>query len=101
MVSRAVYLVLVNDLTSITFFAALQELMCRRGKPKIMLSDKGPHFVHTSKMLKEIKEAKETKSKLAQIGIEWRFTPAYAPWCGGIYECLIGVMKKKLSKLLV
>ena len=99
LVSRAVYLVLVKDITSLTFLAALQELICRRGRPKMLVSDNATTFTHTCKMLKEISQVAEVVNELANEGIEWRFIPAKAPWFGGIYERLIGIMKKELAKM--
>jgi len=37
---------------------------------------------------------------LATKGIEWHFTPARAPWFGAVYERLIGVLKKELTKMV-
>ena len=99
LVSRAVYLVLVKDITSLTFLAALQELICRRGRPKMLVSDNATTFTHTCKMLKEISQVAEVVNELANEGIVWRFIPAKAPWFGGIYERLIGIMKKELAKM--
>ena len=31
-------------------------------------------------------------------GITWKYTTALAPWQGGFYECLVGLVKQGLSK---
>ena len=42
----------------------------------------------------------ETVTGLATKGIESNFTPARAPWFGAVYERLIGVLKRELTKLV-
>ena len=31
-------------------------------------------------------------------GITWKYTTAMAPWRGGFYECLVGLVKQGLRK---
>ena len=31
-------------------------------------------------------------------GITWKYTTALAPWQGGFYECLVGLVKQGLRK---
>ena len=33
------------------------------------------------------------------MNIEWRFIPVKAPWTGGVYERLIGNLKRNLDKM--
>ena len=56
MVSRAVYLIPVRDLTTEMFMAALKELDCRRTTPKIIMSDNAATFTQASKILSLIKD---------------------------------------------
>ena len=37
---------------------------------------------------------------LSQRGINWKFIPKKAPWFGGFWECLIGLTKLSLKKIL-
>ena len=43
-------------------------------------------------------EIKEVLSYLSYEGIQWQFTIALAPWQGGFYERLVGMVKKSLRK---
>ena len=99
LMSRAVYLVLVEDLKSTTFLAALMELASRRTLPKMIISDNATTFTHASKMLNYIADQASVKQELATLGVEWKFIPAKASWQGGIYERFIGIMKMELAKM--
>ena len=99
MVSRAVYLIPVRDLTAETFIAALKELDCRRTTPKIIMSDNAATFTQASKILSLIKDDPQVQEELGKRSIEWRFTPVKAPRFGAIYERLIGIMKRELAKM--
>ena len=98
MVSRAVYLIPVRDLTTETFIRALKELDCRRTTPKIIMSDNAATFTQSSKILSLIKDDPEVQEELRRKEIEWKFTPVKAPRFGAVYERLIGVMKKRIGK---
>ncbi|CAL4152704.1 unnamed protein product [Meganyctiphanes norvegica] len=100
MVSRAIYLMAVPDLSAQTFLQTLQSLAWTVGTPKVILSDNATNFTGTLKLLKEIKSQKRVQDTLALKGIEWKFTPPYAPWFGAVYERMIGTLKKELIKLI-
>ena len=100
LMSRAVYLIVVEDLRSTTFLAALKELSARRSQPKMLISDNATTFVHGSKILAYIATQANVKKKLTNLNIEWKFTAAKASWTGGVYESLIGLVKRQLAKML-
>ena len=39
-------------------------------------------------------------SYVSSEGIKWSFTTALAPWKGGLYERLVGMIKRCLQKAL-
>ena len=100
MVSRAIHLEIVPDLSTKTFLEALQNTSWKKGAPKVLLSDNATCFVGANRVLKEIRNENAMITGLATRGIEWHFTPARAPWFGAVYERLIGVLKKELNKLV-
>ena len=100
MVSRAIHLEIVPDLTTATFLQVLQNMSWRKAPPKVLLSDNATCFVGANKKLKEMSQDNALVTGLATKGIEWNFTPARAPWFGAVYERLIGVLKKELTKLV-
>ena len=100
MVSRAIHLELVADLKADTFIEALQSMSWKKGTPKVILSDNATNFTKAAKILKEFSLDRGVNGYLANESIEWKFTPAYAPHFGAVYERMIGVLKKELQKLL-
>ena len=100
MVSRAIHLELVPDLTAKTFMQALTSLSYSKGAPKVIMSDNATNFKKAYKLLKELHETNLVQKYLATKGITWIFTPAYAPNFGAVYERMVGVLKKELVKLI-
>ena len=100
MVSRAVHLEIAPDPSGEAFLKVLQNLSWKMGTPKVLLSDNGTNFVWTSRILKEFHSEKRVRDELAIKGIEWKFTPPYAPWFGAVFERMVGILKKELAKLI-
>ena len=91
---RAVHLKLCPDLSAKEFKRVLKEFIARRGCPQVIVSDNGKTFVATSKCLSTL------SSFMGQKHIVWKFNLSRAPWWGGFFERLIGIMKRCLSKVI-
>ena len=65
-----------------------------------MVSDNGRTFVATKKWLKTLRKNENLSCYLMEQGIQWRFNMSHAPWWGGFFERLIGMMKRSLSKVV-
>ena len=100
MVSRAVHLEIVPDLTADSFLLALRTMSWYKAPPKVIMTDNATNFTKSAKILKEISISNRVIEEFNLKGIEWVFTPAYAPHFGGIYERMIGTLKKELIKLI-
>lgn len=98
--TRAVHLELVQDLTAATFLRCLRRFASRRGTPQILVSDNAKTFKAADKILTKIFKSVDVKSSLSKKGIEWRFNLERAPWWGGFFERLIGLVKTCLRKVL-
>ncbi|XP_065668049.1 uncharacterized protein LOC136088288 [Hydra vulgaris] len=98
--TRAVYLRLCHDLTAGEFQRILKEFVVRKGPPQMMISDNAKTFVATGKWLLTLKKDENLANYLATTAIKWRFNLSRAPWWGGLFERLIGIMKKSLSKTI-
>uniref|UniRef100_A0A1X7TM94 DUF5641 domain-containing protein n=1 Tax=Amphimedon queenslandica TaxID=400682 RepID=A0A1X7TM94_AMPQE len=68
-IARTVHLKLVWDMTAQAFNRALKRFTSRRGLPFLIVSDN-------------------------RVSIEWQFNLEKAPWWGGMFERLVGSMKR-------
>ena len=102
MVTRAVHLELITDMTTEEFLLAFKRFIAQRGAPLEMISDNAAHFKLASKTLdtlwKEVSSSDELQSYVSSSGINWHFIVELAPWMGGFYERLVGVVKRSLRK---
>ncbi|XP_078051448.1 uncharacterized protein LOC144477596 [Augochlora pura] len=96
---RAVHLELVTSMSTHAFLGSLRRFIGRRGRPTIMYSDKGLNFVGADNAFKRLNWDQITKYSSTNR-IDWRFNPPSAPWWGGWWERLIGLLKNILRKVL-
>ena len=88
--SCAVHLEITFDLRAENLLLALQHFISRIDKSAKFISDNAKTF----------KKSKKLKSFLIQKNIKWNFISEKAPWCGGFYERLIGIVKSSLKNVL-
>ncbi|CAF4503642.1 unnamed protein product, partial [Didymodactylos carnosus] len=103
-VIRAVHLELVPDMTTNEFIEAFRRFMARRGKPKVILSDNGKqfHLANTTflKIWSNLLFDSSIQNYIANEGIIWKFIVQLAPWMGGFYGRLAGLVKRNLRKTI-
>ena len=100
LVTRAVHLDIVVDMSAETFIRCLKRFAARRGLPQRILSDNGKTFKATAKYLKSVFKSDAVKRYLAEGGCEWAFNVAKAPWWGGVFERMVKSTKRCLKKIL-
>ena len=83
-----------------TFLLLFRKFVARRSLPRLMISDNGTYFKSTAKFLLEIALEPSVQDFLGDHSMEWRFVSPRAPWQGGFYERLIGIVKGTLRKML-
>jgi uncharacterized protein YoxC len=96
--TRAVYLDLVPNLSTEEFIRSFKRLVARRGRPKKIYSDNGKTFVAASKWVKSVVEDEKLQNWLAQNEIKWQFNLSRAPWWGGQFERMVGLVKQAFYK---
>jgi hypothetical protein len=96
--TRAVHLELCEDLSARQFQLALKLFIARRGTPQLIVSDNAQTFQATKKFLDLVKDDDEVNDYINQQRIEWRFNLSRAPWWGGFWERMVGLMKNALKK---
>jgi hypothetical protein len=88
-VVRAVHLELVRSLGTDDCVRALRKFIARRGIPCIIFSDNAKAFKATHIQLMKL---------YSDVCPEWKFSVPRAPWHGGWWERLVGVVKSALRK---
>ncbi len=98
-VYRAVHLELVTSLSTPAFIQALRRFIARRGRPAVAYTDNGLDFVGTVNLMEKLNwEEIATHSEAQRI--RWIFNPPSAPWWGGWWERIVGLVKELLRKRL-
>ncbi|XP_058805274.1 uncharacterized protein LOC131672213 [Phymastichus coffea] len=98
-VYRAVHLELVTSLSTKTFLWALRRFINRQRRPTDIYCDNGTNFVGADNALKKLNWDVINSYSTAQR-ITWNFNPPSAPWWGGWWERLVGMVKVILRKVL-
>lgn len=81
------------------FVSAFESFCARFSKPRLIYSDNAQTF-HQSKTLLstfEVDTSNKLKSKFPEI--TWKFNASRAPWWGGFYERMMGMIKLHLALL--
>ncbi len=93
---RAVHLEPVTDMTAQSFLAAMQRFTARRGCPATVRADNGSNFLAASADLMAFWKKAEQRTKEKWPQIIWIFNPPRAPHMGGLFERMIGAVKRAL-----
>lgn len=102
MVTRAIHIEIVEDMTSSSCIIGLRNFMCRRGKVEEIFSDNGTNLKGAETELRRALVGVEIElgRAAAEEGVSWHFNPPGAPHFGGIWERLIQIVKKCLYVVL-
>lgn len=103
--TRAIHLEVSNNLSAENFIDMLRRFIARRGKPQTLISDNGKQFTLAQKIVDPKCQKNPLNSSayadfLAKNGISWSFITERAPWKGGFYERLIGLVKHHIRRIL-
>lgn len=66
----------------------------------MVYSDNGGTFIKTSKWLRQLRKDERLQGLLDEYEINWKFNLILAPWWGGQFEHLIGVVKSAMYKVI-
>lgn len=106
MVTKAVHLELVSDLTSAAFLAALKRMAARRGIPGHIYSDNGTNFVGANRIIQqEIIDLKsiistEFLSDISEMNIAWHSNAPLWASAGGLWEAAVKSLKYHLRRVI-
>ena len=96
--TRAVYLDLLPDLSTEEFIRSFKRLVARRGRPRKVYSDNVKTFVAAEKWVKNVMKDEKLQHWLSRNDIKWQFNLSRAPWWGGQFERMIGLVKQAFYK---
>ena len=96
--TRGIHLELLKDQTTEGFIRSLKRFVARRGRPSKIYSDNAKSFVAAAKWLRTIMKDEKLQNYLAHQYITWQFNLSRAPWWGGQFERLVGLVKRALHK---
>ena len=100
LVVRAVHVDISEDYSTDTFLQVFRRFASVRGWPKKVFSDNGTQLVGASRELKDLVAGldwQQIQNHGAEMGVEWKFSPADAPWYNGASEALVKTTKRALS----
>lgn len=98
---RAVHLEVVEDLSTASCLSAIRRFIARYGRPDCMISDNALQFKKAHRCLAALWQSlrsEPVQNFFGKEGIQWKFNVPRAPWWGGFFERLIGVVKRCLRK---
>lgn len=102
LVSRAVHLELVPNMTTEHFMLALRRMAARKGLPQILFSDNARTFKRGQRELEALLTETNVSlsEKLAKYSIEWKYVAEYASWAAGAWERLNRSIKEPLRTVM-
>ena len=97
--SRAVHLDVVPDLSAETLIRSFKRFICRRGVPRLVVSDNAKTFKTAARFLSSIFELREVQSFLLNHKMKWKFNLERALRWGGFFERTVRCVKRCLKIL--
>ena len=98
--SRVIHLELLPDMTATEFIHSFKMFIARRGRPRKVFSDNGKTFAAAATWVRKLMKDEQVHDWLAEQRIAWQFNLSRAPWWGGQFERLVGLVKQALYKTL-
>ena len=103
LVSRAVHLELIEDMSTDAFICRLRRFIALRGNVKLIRCDRGTNFVGAERELREAcREMNDAKivDELSERNCKFLFNPPTASHFGGVWERMIRIVRQILSDLV-
>ncbi|XP_076060326.1 uncharacterized protein LOC143036654 [Oratosquilla oratoria] len=97
---RAIHLEILHDLTAESMINAFTRFMSRRGTVSKLISDHGTNFIGANKVLKDNLIMRHIGNELTKRGVDWVFTPPGGSHYGGVFERMIGLVRRVLEVVI-
>ena len=82
-VTRAVHLIVVNDLSEKSFLQEFRQFASRRSLPFCMILDNASTYIASAETLNQLFQPPSLKESFNRKGVDRKFIPKRAPWYGG------------------
>ncbi|GFU89674.1 integrase catalytic domain-containing protein [Trichonephila clavipes] len=104
LVTKAIHLEIISDLTSQASIAALKRFISRRGKCHKIFSDNGTNMIGANREIKALSKLVRDREEtlfafFAEEGIEWSFILPRSPNWGGLWEANIKSLKYHFKRI--
>lgn len=103
MASRAVHLEVANSLETDACINAIRRFISRRGQVVHIRSDNGTNFIGAERELREAVgelNHERIQGALISAGVKWSFNPPAGSHHGGVWECMIRMVRRVLNSVL-
>ncbi|XP_059053804.1 uncharacterized protein LOC131848062 [Achroia grisella] len=100
--TKSLHLEVASDLTTDIFILFLRRFISRRGKPSELFCDNGTNFIGANNEINSFLKSSNERiyTYAASEGIKFKFSPAYSPHFGGIWEAGVKSAKFHILKIL-
>ena len=104
LVTRAVHIEVIEEMSASSFINALRRFIALRGKVDIVRSDRGTNFVGSVNPLQinaiNVEDG-PVRDFLYNSGTTWIFNPPHSSHMGGVWERMIGTTRRILDSMLL
>lgn len=97
--TRAVHIVVLESLSSLSSVNALRRFTAVRGPARLFRSDRGTNFIGACKELQLKSDDDELSTYLQDQGSTWTFNPPHSSHMGGVWVRMIGIARRILDAL--
>ena len=96
--TRALHLEITRDMSAATFLQAFRRFCGRRGLPSTLMTDNAKAFKASAADVRKLVHSEEIHRYLTDRKVNWKFIVEKAPWWGGYWEQMVGMVKCCLKK---
>ena len=96
----AIHIELVSDSSTCSLILALLRYINIYGVPFHIYLDNGGSLIDGVDLMQEMFTSSEYREKLSKHNIEHIRIPAYSPWVGSCWDCMIRTMKSCIYKVI-
>ena len=99
--SRAVHLEVIGSMDTPTLLLAFRRFTALRGTCHRIWTDRGTNFAGAANQMENGIDLDALRDGLSSKGCTWEFTPTAAPHMGGVWERMVGSVKRVLDATLL